>query len=505
MAKPSAVIPEWAQTANFGSTVYPAKILSTDPSAAPSMATFIAAVAVVTGVAAPIDFGEILHPNAGAGTPWSTTANKESTGLAAFANLGFEPSLPLKAESWNQWLANMWEYVDWLRLASSTADLDDHVVQTDVTGATALAKILAGGTALADSAAIFTSNSAGACVTIADTVGSFALSVTSGSTLAGLRTTQTGTGAAIEAILSGGSATGTALKGDAGSVGAFGVDGDGGTTGVGVRGTGGSSSGAGVQGDSSHSASPGVVGTNSNAFGTAVSGTTAASADVTAVAVRGTTGTGNAVAVKADSSSGDGYALLAFAKTASPVSAALRIVPQTTDPSARANGDFWSIDEGTNDRWMKWSRGSIARYLWDGLHPRFEDVLIEGSDGSTGVGALGEAVASTGVTTRTGGDVIITVRCGVSMTGSAPGSVTYTIESADDSGFSTNKVTHESSALTVPDFTNGTTEQQHQIFVQQKITPTNGPERFYRMTLGASGGDNCFFWQPSIRVEGEFV
>lgn len=363
MAKPSAVIPQWAVTANFGSTNYPPKILSTDPTAAASMTTWITLVSAATAVAAPTDFGEILHPNAGAGTPWSLTANKEATGLAAFANTGFEPALPVKAESWNQWLANIWEYVDWLRLASSAADLDDHVVQTDATGATALAKILAGGTALADSAAVFTSNSAGACVSITDTIGQFALLVAGSSALAGIRTTQTGTGSAIEAILSGGSATGSALSGDAGPVGAFGVDGDGGTTGVGVRGVGGGTSGDGVVGDgnvaghgvsgtgggttgagvfgtSSTSASPGIQGTNTNTNGIGLEGSTVALATVSATAVRGITGTGNATAVKGDASAGDGYGVLAFADTTAPVSAPLRLVPQNADPSVGADGDI---------------------------------------------------------------------------------------------------------------------------------------------------------------------
>lgn len=334
------------------------------------------------------------------------TATKVSPGGAEVEGWKADQKPPAQ---WDNFTYNfVGKYVNWVRLGSKAADLGAHIIETDSAGEAFIAKINGGGTALGDSAAVYTSNAAGACMTIADTIGSFALVVTSGSTLAGIRSTQTGTGAAIEGRLSGASATGSAVTGDAGSNGAFGVDGDGGTAGVGVSGTGGGSSsgvigtggatgmgmdgvggatsgigvrgrsltsssgvlgisvdGIGVEGTTDTGSNPAVSGTSSGSgsgvFGTSsggigldgsttstsgsgVKGTTPASATNSAAAVRAVTGTGDAQAINARSDAGDGYALQVFAKASSPVRSSIRMVPQDDDPTSDFEGDLYYND-----------------------------------------------------------------------------------------------------------------------------------------------------------------
>ncbi len=241
MAKPVVTLPEWAVTGNYGATVYPSEVIATATTAATSFAAWIVAVTSATGVSAPTDFGEILHPSGGGATPWSSQPNKEATGLAAFANAGIEPAIPIKAESFNEYMNRIWAYADWARLSTSAADLDDHIIQTDATGVTNVAQVNLGGTAFAGSALTVTSNASGAGATFIDTVGNFAATFTANGSLATARFTNTGTGEAIEGILSG--STDYAIRGDAGASGAGAFNADGGTSGHGMQAVGGTGAG----------------------------------------------------------------------------------------------------------------------------------------------------------------------------------------------------------------------------------------------------------------------
>jgi len=290
------------------------------------------------------------------GKPWDGTARRDATGLAGSAGDGFTPETPSAdppAENENEWLHRAWQWIDtWLRAGSFTADLDSRVVETDINGDTAIARLVLGGTANAMAPLSVSSNAAGAAASFTDTIGNFAATAAAGGASAALRGTNTGTGAGLEGISLG--STGPGVFGDAGSGGNAGVEGDGGTGGHGVQGTSGSAGGFGVrgvsingspavqgEGSAADASSEGVQGVAGHDDAHGVRGFTTATANTGAAACRGD-GRGDGDGVHGDAE--DGYGVISESDVTTPTRAAHRLVPQDTDPSTHLEGDFYYND-----------------------------------------------------------------------------------------------------------------------------------------------------------------
>lgn len=139
-------------------------------------------------------------------------------------------------------------------------------------------------------------------------------------------------------LFSGGSNGAAGVYAQGGAAAGIGVDGVGGDTSgsaAGVRGTGGAPDGPGVTGVGTGSG-PGMTGTGGGSSG--------------AIGVRGIGGATNGVGVKGDGigtghavhgAGVDGHGVVAESDTSTPARAALRIVPQDSDPSSPAAGDAY--------------------------------------------------------------------------------------------------------------------------------------------------------------------
>ncbi len=201
----------------------------------------------------------------------------------------------------------------------------------------------------------------------ADTAGA---TVTGNGSGAGLVATGGATGGGVSG--SGGATSGTGVVGVGGAIGT-GVAGIGGATtgtGAGVTGTGGATSGVGGvfsaaggnsagatgAGNGTGSGLEGTAGAGAGAFG--VLGATSNAANAAGVVGRSShagsqgvfaqklAGTGaNEAALYADSTAG-GYAAVFSGDGSTPVRAAVRIVPQDTDPSSPQTGDLY-VNSGT--------------------------------------------------------------------------------------------------------------------------------------------------------------
>lgn len=466
------------------------------------------------------DWGTTAANYVAPGELWDGQSRLSIVGLAGACADGEVPETPDEsptAEQSNEWKRRISAFMNkWIELGTADADLNAHIVETDATGLASIGILSLGGTAFAGSPLTVISNASGSAATITDNVGNFGLVVNANGSLSAMRGVNTGTAAGVEGLGSGTNNPGVKGTGTgSGKGGEF----QGGASGNGIESTSGASGGfAGrfiaassspaVQGEgnASSSSSEGVQGIAQHDDATGVKGFTSATANAGAPAVQGVgRGDGDAGHFAAE----DGYGLIAEADTTTPERAAFRIVPQDTDPNTidSGGGDFWCLDGGTStERWMKWSRNGDKRYLHDGLHQRMEDVLVEASSALTGVATTTTAVQSTGFTSLTGGDVILTVRAGLSISVAA-GTATYLVQSANEAGFTTVLTTHETEVVDLDKSTNGLTRIEAQLLVQLKFTPTGGDvERFYRLRLTPSGGGaNVKFWNPSIRLEGEFV
>ena len=121
MPKPSDSVPDWASTANFPASVYPA----TYP------------------------WGDV-HPNAGDPTPWSGKPAKDSSGLAALAAQGHVPTDPTHAAHYNEFLARVADWSQWVEDGNAGPAADAHIVETDADGTIdQLAATLGGSTSAA--------------------------------------------------------------------------------------------------------------------------------------------------------------------------------------------------------------------------------------------------------------------------------------------------------------------------------------------------------------------
>lgn len=449
-------------------------------------------------------------PYVAPGEPWDTTARRDSTGLAGAVNDGFTPETPSAdptAEQENEWLHRIWEYVDWLRQGTFAADLDAHVLETDSSGFTNIARARLGATAAAATPLTVDSNASGAAAVISDTIGSFAVLASATGASAAVRGVMTGSAAGVEGIQVSG--TGPGVFGDAGNSGSHGVDGDGGTGGTGVRGTSGTSGGFGVQGvaasgspgvqgegNASNSSSEGVQGVAGHDDAHGVRGFTSATANAGAAAVRGDgRGDGDGVHGIAD----DGHGVIAESDTTSPERSAFRIVPQDTDPNTLADGDIWWLDEGGADEWLKLRRSTTTRYVWDGIGPRIPDAYDYSAGVSSSAGT--QTVATAQFQTRKGGDVFITARLGLSR--STAGTIDVILESEDNGGGSL--VTHETGEWQIVDTTNNLTHAHRGATIVIKVTPPNNNLRNYRLITDTSGGGTARAHDASIRVQGEYA
>lgn len=115
---------------------------------------------------------------------------------------GFIPGNGINAE-WVNYLFNLtgtW-ITDWIALGSSSADLDAHVIETDVNGKASIAALALGGTASASLPLEVDSNAATNTAEVSHGGASgFAALISSGSTNAGVRSIQFGSGPAFEGI-----------------------------------------------------------------------------------------------------------------------------------------------------------------------------------------------------------------------------------------------------------------------------------------------------------------
>lgn len=255
-------------------------------------------------------------------------------------NQGYVPGDGIVAE-WENYLLNICgEWTVWLIGGSSLGAEDAHIVETNSSGATALAALDVTGGA-ATSTGIYAVGSLGAGpatgVTgqgIAAGPGIDGLGGNGGTSGAGDAFTGgfgvrgfSGTGAGTAGVLGVGNSSGTHAGGlfIGGSSGGRGLEATGVGTSSGALFTGGATNGAGLIAIAGGTAGVGVSG-QSNALGTTAG-----------AGVLGTA-TGDATGVSATAT--DGYGIVAQSDTTSPTRAALRIIPQNADPSTPAEGDF---------------------------------------------------------------------------------------------------------------------------------------------------------------------
>ena len=281
---------------------------------------------------------------------------------------GYIPGNGIEPESVNYLLNICGDWVsNWLALGSSANDETAHLVETTAAGVINVFRGIFGAGAGGGTALSATSNASGAAASFTDTVGNFAVVATAGGSLAGVRGTNTGTGAGVEGLALGtdnngvkgtGTGAGHGVLGTGGATG-HGVDGVGGaTSGAGVRGTGGAAGGTGVLGIGfAASSSLAVDGQAGHDDATAVRGLTTGTASASAAGVLGF-GQGAGVGVKAQAA--DGYALLVVGDLTAPVSASMRVAAQNAEPSGTdAEGDLYTTASTT--------RSTTATTLRSGL------------------------------------------------------------------------------------------------------------------------------------------
>ncbi len=145
---------------------------------------------------------------------------------------GFLPGQKLPGQNFNSIENINFQWNDWVDAGTPAADLDDHIVETDATGETAVAALTVGGTAFGSQGLTVSGNAAGPAVGISNTNGNFGLTCSSDGALAAGNFTQTGTAPALRAFGLGtnnmglqaqGAGTGNGLEADGGSGGGAGA------------------------------------------------------------------------------------------------------------------------------------------------------------------------------------------------------------------------------------------------------------------------------------------
>ncbi len=265
-------------------------------------------------------------------------------------------------------------WVAWVGEGSFAGAEDDHPVETDSDGNTALRQLnLLGHTTLAGPTLQVVSSNAGVAADIDSTNGSFALLVTSDAAgIAALRGLSTGTGPAVEGVALGtnndggefsGTGTGHGVVGDGGSSGNGGLFTGGSAAGHGVVGIGDAGSSAGVRGEAEASAgSFAIEGIATQIDQSTIVGRTFAGATSSAIAIHGLAGN-DATGVHGDAA--DGYGVVAESDTTTPARAALRLVPQDADPTTTLNGDVYF--DSNNNR-LHWRADGFWREVWSSVN-----------------------------------------------------------------------------------------------------------------------------------------
>lgn len=251
------------------------------------------------------------------GDPWSGTARRNATNLASWAAAGYTPETPIVNENLNEYLARLQEHAAWVFDGSNADDEDAHVIETDANGQINAARAQIG----------------------AHSAAGPSLSVTGSASLSSILASHTG---AQPAILAQNSGTAMAIFGQGTGAANIGVQGEATGASAGVRGlSGNSAAGMGVLGDSAHADAAGMKGQSN------------ASSSLTGRGVWGlgrAAGTGVYAQVEGG---GTGYALLVAGDLSAPVTAAVRIAPQSAEPSgADAEGDLYP-NSANNMLWYR--------------------------------------------------------------------------------------------------------------------------------------------------------
>lgn len=319
--KPTDTLPEWASTATFPGSVYPATL----PWGVP-------------------------HPLAGQPTVWSGQPTTDATGLAGFAAQAHVPAVPTPAPTYNEWLRRNWAFVNWVELGDFNPIEEPRVVEADGSGFVRAVQFVGSGTAAGSPAFVGTG-------TGANHAGVFTGGPGGGSGVRGF-----GTGSSAGGAFDGGPTDGPGVTGLGGGANGAGVNGLGVGTGIGVFGQS-LGSADGVQGQANATGTAGVRGVQSATAGAAgVQGESPLLADSASSAVLGLS-RGDAAALNGNATE-DGYALQLFAAGNRPVIGAN---VRTGPPTTLTNADLWPerpVGAGANDddiRWRTWRNGNTRQ------------------------------------------------------------------------------------------------------------------------------------------------
>lgn len=486
MPKPVDTLPEWASTANFPASVYPATYPWNDP-----------------------------HPNAGDPTPWSGQPTKDSSGLAALASQGHVPSEPTHAAHYNEWLNIASRWVAWVEDGNDAGAADAHIVETDADGTVVQLAGQFGGSSAAGATMVLGETASGdralsvSEISGSDVAAAFAgtgnsaevmrVSVSGGQPAAIFTSTYAGAapglGRAVEAY---GSGNGAAVYGVA-DANAHGLHGIGGSTGgAGVYGEATAPNDPGVQGegDSASAASHGVEGRSNHPDARGVWGL---SDNLGSATGAGVYGQGQDDATGVYGLGDDGYGVVAETGTQR---AAARFVPQAAEPL--------SADEGAHYHHDLEGPGTYAaaawRRLWftSGGLAQGEQTNQSGTVGTT-MTTVATASLSDPTVPRKTGDVLIRVsfKFGYNSAGGASPPEQLGNYRIRDNTAGVNIVTKPITSLVLD---NGVAGGAHQASATHiYAVPATGPRTFLLQLQTASGSlPNMNYSDASIDVLGVF-
>lgn len=403
---------------------------------------------------------------------------------------------------WSNYLINnlaTW-VATWLALGSSAGAADAHVVETDANGATSARQLTAiglgsgdnygvGGQGIGSGPGVLGIGGNGAAGGSGDAfTGGFGVRGLSGTAadLAGVLGIGR-SGADHYGVLGIGAGAHPGVFGQGGSTTAPGVVGNGGSvSGVGVLGTG-NGSGAGVRGEGAL----GVWGisddTTSN-YG--VAGHSAAGADATSAGVRGS-GFGDATGVWGVAV--DGYGMIAQSDTTSPNRAALRLVPQDSEPSTATEGDLYFDNESVgsgpldHDELRVRSRGAWRSVMLERLGYTRAYARVAGPATATTtlvpVTVVSPSLVAPTEPRRTGSIyILVTGEIGRTVSGTTQSAILRLLDLTDSVTISTRTIE------LFQDGANGSYERDVAWLVQYSL-PDVGPRNF-RLELETSNGSD---------------
>jgi hypothetical protein len=252
------------------------------------------------------------------------------------------------------------------------------------------------------------------------------------------------------------------------------------TSGAGVRGIAGGSGLTGVLGiGHASAASYAIDGQSGHADARGVRGISHAAGSTTGAGVLGQ-GQANAVGVRAVAA--DGYALLVVGDTSSPVSAAVRLAPQDTQPSgAHAEGDLYP--NGTNN--LLWYRDNGG---FKALHHSLYGYAT-GFDSDTG-GAVNssteQAAAIATVTNKVTADLL--VHGEVMLGGTAGEEIEVRLRSGAGTGGTQRAI------VTIKLATTTAAAESHSVAVSEKVTGVAAGSNDFTLTVKRKTGANTIYW-----------